>query len=122
MIAATQLRLAEPERYDPPLDPGIAPVVETLRGAGIETFESCDGGPGHAYTEPTVRFHGNRGEGFRALAVAIQAGLKVTGLRRVWPILDSEPTGPWWELTFIIGPADSSGRILGTTGDHQCQR
>ena len=122
MIAATQLRLAEPERYDPPLDSGIAPVVETLRGAGIETFESCDGGPGHAYTEPTVRFHGNRGEGFRALAVAIQAGLKVTGLRRVWPILDSEPTGPWWALTFIIGPADSSGRILGTTGDHQCQR
>jgi hypothetical protein len=28
------------------------------------------------------------------------AGLPVTELRRVWPILDGEPTGPWWELTF----------------------
>lgn len=73
---------------------GHRPCGRNIAGAGIETFESCDGGPGHAYTEPTVRFHGNRGEGFRALAVAIQAGLKVTGLRRVWPILDSEPTGP----------------------------
>jgi hypothetical protein len=48
-----------------------------------------------------VRFHGNQAEGFRALAVAMDAGLRVTGLRRVWPILDNEPTGPWWELTFV---------------------
>ena len=32
--------------------------------AGIETFESCPGGPGHAYAEPTVRFYGDRSEGF----------------------------------------------------------
>ncbi len=86
--------------YDPPLDAGIWDAVQVLRGEGVETFESCHGGEGHAYAEPTVRFHGDRAEGFRALAVALRAGLEVAGLRRVWPVLDNEPTGPWWELTF----------------------
>ncbi len=86
--------------FSPPLDPGIAIAVQRLLDAGVETFESCQGGPEHAYAQPTVRFHGERAEGFRALAAAIQAGLRVTGLRRVWPVLDGEPTGPWWELTF----------------------
>lgn len=88
--------------YDPPLDPGIAPVVDALSAAGVETFESCDGGPGHAYAEPTVRFHGDQAEGFRALAVALAAGLPVLDLRRVWPINDGEPTGPWWEMVFSL--------------------
>ena len=78
----------------------IFKAVEVLRGAGVETFESCQGGDHHAYAEPTVRFHGDKAEGFRALAVALRAGLGVMGLRRVWPVLDNEPTGPWWELTF----------------------
>ena len=62
--------------------------------------ESCQGGAGHAFYEPTVRFHGDRSEGFRALAVAMQAGLSVDNLRRVWPIVEGDPTGPCWELTF----------------------
>ena len=71
-----------------------------LRNAGVETFESCEGGPGHCYPEPTVRFHGQQSEGFRALAAAMAAGLNVTGLRRVWLMNDDEPSGPWWELVF----------------------
>ena len=86
--------------YDPPLDPGITAEVEALRAGAVETFESCQGGRGHAYAEPTVRFHGDQAEGFRALAVAMRAKLRVTNLRRVWPVLDGEPTGPWWELVF----------------------
>jgi hypothetical protein len=86
--------------YDPPLDPGIFPLVEVLRADQVETFESCEGGSGHAYPEPTVRFHGDHAEGYRALAVAMRAGLPVKELRRVWPVNDGEPTGPWWELTF----------------------
>ena len=93
--------------FDPPLDPGIESAVLALREAGLETFESCAGGPGHAYPEPTVRFYGERPEGFRALAVAMQAGLPVGELRRVWPIVDAEPTGPWWELTFAPTKATS---------------
>lgn len=90
----------EQSDYDPPLDHGIFDAVNVLQGAGIETFESCEGGPGHAYPEPTVRFHGSQAEGFRALAAAMHGGLHVAELRRVWPLLDGEPTGPWWELTF----------------------
>ncbi len=52
------------------LDPGIAPFVEALRAAGIETFESCQGGEGHAAVEPIVRFYGDRSEGFRALRMS----------------------------------------------------
>jgi hypothetical protein len=86
--------------YDPPLDGGISEAVAALAAAGVETFESCEGGPDHAYPEPTVRFHGDQAEGFKALAVAMRGGLRVAALRRVWPLLDDEPTGPWWELTF----------------------
>ena len=85
---------------DSPLDPGIRPFVAALRGMGVETFESCEGGDGHAFPEPTVRFHGDQPEGFRALAAAQTLGLPVTELRRSWPIVDEEPTGPWWEMTF----------------------
>ena len=89
--------------YDPPLDAGIQDAVAVLRGSGVETFESCEGGPGHAYHEPTVRFHGDQAEGFNALAAAMRGGLQVAELRRVWPLLDGEPTGPWCELTFAKG-------------------
>jgi hypothetical protein len=34
------------------LDPGIAPYVDVLDAAGVETFESCEGGDGHAFRNP----------------------------------------------------------------------
>lgn len=86
--------------YDPPLDPGIAPYVAILAAAGVETFESCEGGPGHAFSAPTIRFHGDRTEGMRAMSVALSHRLQVAELRRSWSVLDGEPTGPFWELTF----------------------
>lgn len=86
--------------FEPSLDPGIKLYVEGLIAAGVETFESCQGGEGHSFPEPTVRFHGDRSEGFRALAIALQRQWPVHDLRRVWPIVDGEPTGPDWELTF----------------------
>lgn len=100
---------ADGEVFDSPLDPGIYAAVEALRKAGIATFESCQGGQGHAYPEPTVRFHGGSEEGLRALSVAIESGLPVIDLRKVWPVIDNEPTGPWWELTFLP-MADQSNR------------
>jgi hypothetical protein len=95
------------EEFCPPLDPGIARAVRALRAGGVETFESCEGGEGHAYPEPTVRFHGEHPEGFRALSVAMQAGLRVTSLRRTWTVQDGEPHGPYWEMTFAREPAIS---------------
>lgn len=58
------------------LDVGIRDIVRILINNGVETFESCEGGEGHAFFEPTVRFHGNQAEGFRVLAVALQHGLE----------------------------------------------
>lgn len=82
------------------LDPGIADIVALLLSKGVETFESCQGGPGHAFPEPTVRFYGHRDEGFRALAIALQHGLRVSEVRRYWSVIDGEPTGPHWEMVF----------------------
>jgi hypothetical protein len=88
------------ERWLSRLDPGIAPYVDALRAAGVETFESCEGAPGHAYTEPTVRFSGDRSEGLRALAVALRLQLPVEAVRRYWAVIDGELSGPNWEMTF----------------------
>jgi hypothetical protein len=92
--------VANPDgRFSPPLDPGIRALVECLCASGVETFESCEGGVGHAYPEPTVRFYGARGEGYRVVSIAVMNGFDVKALRRVWPLIDGELTGPYWELT-----------------------
>lgn len=89
-------------KYVPDIDPGIKHEVSILNQAGIETFESCEGGDGHEFLIPTIRFYGEKNEGYRAVAVAMQNGLKVTELRRVWSIIDSELSGPFWEMTFDL--------------------
>lgn len=103
--AARRLTEAEDlERYAPDLDmdldPGIRRYVLIFRRAGIETNESCEGGPGHSFPEPTIRFGGNHGEGFKAISVAMTYALPVLALRRVWDVVGGEVTGPWWEITF----------------------
>lgn len=86
--------------FEPPLDPGIRHIVVTLASNGIETFESCEGGKGHSFPEPTVRFEGGTSAGLRAMAVALENGLPVYRLRRVWGVIDGIMHGPWWEMTF----------------------
>src|ERR1700687_4124294 len=81
------------------LDLGIRRAVERLQSCGIETFESCEGGPGHSYPEPAVRFHGGPSEGWRALAACLAIDLPVLCLRRYWHVLDhTDVTGPYWEI------------------------
>src|SRR5580698_8979345 len=82
------------------IDAGIRREVRVLSENGIETTESCEGGKGHSFAEPTVRFSGGHAEGFRALGIALQHALKVAELRRYWSIQDGEPVGPYWEMTF----------------------
>ncbi|MCK5608363.1 hypothetical protein KAR91_41155 [Candidatus Pacearchaeota archaeon] len=86
--------------FDPPLDADIENAVNILFNAGVETFESCEGGIGHAYPEPTIRFHGDRHEGLRAFVIAMQNSLKVAYLRRIYQIIDGELIGPYWEIVF----------------------
>jgi hypothetical protein len=83
-----------------PLDPGIRRYVLALRAAGVETFESCQGGDGHAFPEPTVRFHGGPAEGYKAFAAARELALPVLHLRLSYAVHDGILTGPWWEMVF----------------------
>ena len=108
------------------LDPGIREAVWALRREGIETVQSCQGGAGHSFPEPTVRFDGERGEGFRALEIVLrshvldQIGIPPRSLRRTWHLIDGEPVGPVWELTwwplepcrFRTGPSGYPSRAL----------
>lgn len=82
------------------LDPGIAAFVRALQEDGVETYESCQGGKGHCFFEPTIRFSGSQYEGYRAFAVAKMKGLPVSNLRRFWSVQDGELVGPQWEMTF----------------------
>jgi hypothetical protein len=90
------------EVFDPPLDAGVAHIVAALRAGGVETYESCEGGTGHAFTQPTVRFHGEQSAGWHALHVAREVGLRVEELRRAWMVVNGEPLGPFWEMTFRV--------------------
>jgi hypothetical protein len=84
------------------LDPGIRYYVLLLRSEGIETCQSCQGGPGHAYLEPTIEFTGGVGEGLRAAGIAVGHKLPVSELRRVWNVHGGELTGPIWTTTFNV--------------------
>lgn len=95
---------------DMALDPGIRAYVLALREGGVETFESCEGGKGHPFTEPTVRFFGPVSAGFRAYAVACERDLPVSALRLAYPVDEHKMlTGPWWEMTFYSRGRDAQG-------------
>ena len=102
MAEARKKRLLPP--FNPSIgrkiDEGIAHEVRVLWDNGVETCQSCQGGQGHPYPEPTVAFFGGQSEGPRALGIALQFGLRVTALRRVWKITNGEMVGPQWEMTF----------------------
>jgi len=85
---------------DMELDPGIRRAVLILRRAGIETCESCEGGVGHAFPDPTIRFHGSTWAGYRAFAIAMEHGLPVLHLRYSYGVEGGQLGPPRWEMTF----------------------
>lgn len=91
---------AEAEEFSPPLDAGVREYVLALRLHGFDTYESCEGGPGHAFNLPTVRFHGGPGEGHRAWGIMRAMRFPVAELNRVWDVDDGELVGPHWQMTF----------------------
>lgn len=82
------------------VDAKIRPVLRIMIAGGAETFESCQGGKGHAYPEPTICFHGGSVEGFRVLVWMQSYGIQPRELRRYWYITGGEPHGPHWQMTF----------------------
>lgn len=95
--------------FDSPLDAGIARAVIVANGAGFTTYESCEGGVGHAYPEPTVRGFGTYQEVMRAVMAMIDLALPVCELRQVWHLRDSVLYGPCWDIVLV--------RKLETTDD-----
>jgi hypothetical protein len=83
------------------LDRWIQHAVFVLHSSGIQTYESCQGGRGHAFPEPTVRFEGSRRDAFRAVAIAKSHGLPVYHLRKFWCVSDKQLERPAWEMTFF---------------------
>lgn len=84
----------------PNIDSGILHLVDFLRHNKVETFESCEGGEGHIFEVPTIRFGGTKAEGLRVISLAMQFDLGADELRRYWNLIDGELTGPEWEITF----------------------
>jgi hypothetical protein len=80
---ARMVSMRKRPNWDAFVDPAIAHAVKILNQFGIQTDESCQGGEGHSYPEPPVRFYGNRYKGVRAFTIARQHGLRVTSLRRI---------------------------------------
>ena len=92
--------------------------MDVLDAAGVETYETCEGGDGHSYAEPAVRLYGVRGEGFRALAIAVHHGFPVRAMRRLWTVdEDAQPHGPYWEIAFWR-PAVSGQHLPECCSDH----
>jgi len=91
------------------MDAGIRKTVQILVEGGIETLQSCQGGPGHCYPEPIVEFGGGYAAGYLALSIAITHGFRIDELRRVWSMQDGEPVGPHWAMTFRGLPVSDHG-------------
>lgn len=82
------------------LDLGVRRAVLILRAGGVETFESCEGGEGHAFPDPTIRFHGGSWAGYRAFAIAMEHGLPVLHVRYAFTAVNGHLEAPCWEMTF----------------------
>ena len=82
------------------LDEGIRFAVRVLHARSIETGQSCEGGEGHSYDHPTVDLlGGNNAQGFAALAVLEEYGLRVRDVSLHWSVERSLPSERFWRLT-----------------------
>ncbi len=97
---------------DTALDPDIRPYVETLREHGVETIESCQGGPGHSTAGPYISFRGPAGEGLRVAGIAQNLGWPITRMRKEWAFFADDITAPVWvlELKHPLPPATAGRR------------
>lgn len=66
------------------VDELIRPAVLILNKHGFKTFESCQGGEGHCYPQPTIRFEGSEFDLIRAYEVCEIYKLPVYEAKRVF--------------------------------------
>ncbi len=83
---------------DTVLDPDIQPYVDVLREHGVDTIESCQGGPGHSSAGPYISFRGPVGEGLRVAGIALSLGWPITRILKEWAFFADDITPPVWVL------------------------
>lgn len=85
------------------LDAGIRFAVRVLHAAGFDTGQSCQGGSGHSYKEPTIEVVAGADDaiGFGALCALRGYGLPVSEIALVWSISHSLPYEKNWRITFF---------------------
>ena len=95
------------------LDRGIRFAVRVLHAAGFDTCQSCQGGKGHSYDEPTVEMvaTGDDSRGFGALDALRSYGLPVSAVALVWPCQNGAPYEKNWRITFSQTMEDRADEI-----------
>lgn len=97
----TLLHHVELDDFYAGIDAGIRFAVRVLHAAGIETCQSCEGGQGHSYKEPSIDLRADgphRASGFRALSALADYGLHVRRVELVWDVVDDLPTERIWRI------------------------
>ena len=93
-----------PEEVYQIMDPGIRFAVRVLHAkGGIETCQSCQGGPGHSYVQPSIDIiaGGQDSTGFAALAALADYGINVDEILLVWNIQNGLPYEKLWRVTLV---------------------
>ena len=95
------------------LDPGIRFAVRVLHAAGFETCQSCQGGKGHAYDQPTVEMicGGDDSRGLGALDALNGYGLPVADIAIRWPVRHGLPYEKLWTITFTKTMEDRADEV-----------
>lgn len=83
------------------IDPGIVTALHALADYEIDTFSSCQGGPGHpGYAGmPIILFHGDAHAGLWAVWLLEAQGFRVQSLSRHWDLDHGLPRQPYWQVT-----------------------
>ena len=88
------------------VDDGIRRAVVILNKHGFKTFESCEGGEGHCFPDPTVCFYGSEFDLMRSYDICSLYHLNVFECRRVFgkspvyrdnELINAEPIGEAWD-------------------------
>ena len=92
-----------PESFYQDIDRGIRFAIRVLHAHGLETCQSCQGGKGHSYLEPSVEMGAGADDayGFEALAALQAFGLPVSTVGIIWNIKNGVPYEKNWRITFF---------------------
>jgi hypothetical protein len=106
-----------PEAWYAQIDRGVRFAVRVLHAAGgMETCQSCEGGAGHAYSEPSIDLvaeGGHDATGFRALAALTAYGLDVHDVAIIWTCQHGLPYQRIWRVTLRATYPERADEIPG---------